>query len=211
MRKKLFSIIFSIILLPVVLFAGCKSKSKTLPAINLSKYFKDEISISRYDISESSSDTISLLTQKKAKKENLSKYTKFELNADPVWIYKMYIDSISFYVYCNESSEYQMTINLKMTNLAEESVILESKQDTVTTEDVEQQCTILPKGKKAIKCVIPINKTVVNALGSTITIDLSNSPELFSNNDDDSSSTFEWLIYGFEIHGESRTYSRTAE
>lgn len=209
MRKKLLNLLFVILILPVMVLTGCKKGSSSLPAINVSKYFKDEITISRYNIAEDSTDSISFLTQKKAKKENLSKYVKFELNADPVWIYKMYVESIVFYVYCNESSEFQMTINVKMTNLADESAILESKSDNVATEDVEQQVTIMPKGKKAIKCVVPINKTVVNSLGSTITIDFKNSPELFSSEGENESSLM-WLIYGFQVHGESRTYSRTA-
>ena len=210
MRKKLLNLLFVILILPVMVLTGCKKGSSSLPAINVSKYFKDEITISRYNIAEDSTDSISFLTQKKAKKENLSKYVKFELNADPVWIYKMYVESIVFYVYCNESSEFQMTINVKMTNLADESAILESKSDNVATEDVEQQVTIMPKGKKAIKCVVPINKTVVNSLGSTITIDFfTNSQEIFSSVGENESSLM-WLIYGFQVHGESRTYSRTA-
>ena len=210
MRKKLLNLLFVILILPVMVLTGCKKGSSSLPAINVSKYFKDEITISRYKIDDDKTDSISFLTQKKAKKENLSKYVKFELNADPVWIYKMYVESIVFYVYCNESSEFQMTINVKMTNLADESAILESKSDNVATEDVEQQVTIMPKGKKAIKCVVPINKTVVNSLGSTITIDFKNSPELFSSEGENESSLM-WLIYGFQVHGESRTYSRTAD
>jgi hypothetical protein len=39
----------------------------------------------------------------KAKAENLSKYLKFELTADNVWMYKMYVQKITFYVYCNEN------------------------------------------------------------------------------------------------------------
>lgn len=210
MRKKLLNLLFVILILPVMVLTGCKKGSSSLPAINVSRYFKDEITISRYNITDDRTDSISFLTQKKAKKENLSKYVKFELNADPVWIYKMYVESIVFYVYCNESSEFQMTINVKMTNLADESAILESKSDNVATEDVEQQVTIMPKGKKAIKCVVPINKTVVNSLGSTITIDFKNSPELFSTEGENESSLM-WLIYGFQVHGESRTYSRTAD
>ena len=211
MRKKLLNLLFVILILPVLVLTGCKKGSSSLPAINVSRYFKDEITISRYKIEKDDSDSISFLTQKKAKKENLSKYEKFELNADPVWIYKMYVESIVFYVYCNESSKFQMTIDVKMTNLADESVILESKSDNVATEDVKQQVTIMPKGKKAIKCVVPINKTVVNALGSTITIDFfTNSPELVSSEGENESSLM-WLIYGFQVHGESRTYSRTAE
>lgn len=207
MKKNLLKSILVFLLLPVMMFAGCKSKETPLPKINLSRYFKEEISVLRYGITDTTTDSLSLLTEKKAKKSNLSKYQKFELNANSVWIYKMYIESITFYVYCNESSDYQMTVNVTMSDLADESEILNSIDTNVETETVEQQCSLFPKAKKAIKCNVKINKTVVNALGSTITIDILNSPELFSS-DGETESTFMWLIYGFEIHGESRTYSR---
>lgn len=204
--KKLLKSALSFLLLPVLLFTACKKSE--LPAINLSRYLKDSISVTRYGISEATSDTLSLITQKKADKDLLSKYQKFELTADSVWMYKMYIEKITFYVYCNESSEYQMTINVKMTDLASEEDILNSKTESADTTTIEEQVTITPKAKKAVKCTVKIGKTVVNALGSSISIDLDNSPELFSNTDDETESNFMWLIYGFEIHGESRTYSK---
>ena len=69
MRKKLLNLLFVILILPVMVLTGCKKGSSSLPAINVSKYFKDEITISRYNIAEDSTDSISFLTQKKAKKD----------------------------------------------------------------------------------------------------------------------------------------------
>lgn len=201
--KKFLNTLLVLLILPVLILSGCKNSS--LPAINLSRYLKDEISVKRNDL-ESSKDSLSLLTQKKAKKSNLSKYESFELTTQAVWTYKMYIESITFYVYCNESSDYQMTLNVSMSNLASEDTINSTTSETIETETVSEPITFTPKSKKAIKCTANINKTVANALGSTITIKL-DSLEIFSG-DEENPSTFMWLIYGLEIHGESRTYNR---
>lgn len=205
MRKKILKSLLAFLLLPVLLFGACKNKE--LPSINLSRYLKNEISIKRQGVSEAKIADLSMITSKKLNPENLSQYLKFEIQANNVWMYKMYIEKITFYVYCNQSSEFQMTINVKMTDLASEQNILESKTENVETETVEEQITITPKEKKPVKCTVNINKTVINALGSTISIDTYNSPELFSG-DGEKSSSFQWMIYGFEIYGESRSYSR---
>lgn len=218
MRNKLLKTLLVFLLLPVLVFSACSKNKKMLPKINATRYFKDEITITRYvlantseeenssEINNKSTDMLSLLTAKKANTNNLSKYISFELTAQPVWIYKMYIESISFYVYCNEDSEYQMIIDLFMTDLADEDVILKATSEVVETETYNEQCTILPKAKKAIKCNYKIGKTVAKVAASKLTIKL-NSSEVFSG-DENGNSTFMWLIYGLEIHGESRAYTK---
>ena len=218
MRNKLLKTLLVFLLLPVLVFSACSKNKKKLPKINATRYFKDEITITRYvlantseeenssEINNKSTDMLSLLTAKKANTNNLSKYISFELTAQPVWIYKMYIESISFYVYCNEDSEYQMIIDLFMTDLADEDVILKATSEVVETETYNEQCTILHKAKKAIKCNYKIGKTVAKVAASKLTIKL-NSSEVFSG-DENGNSTFMWLIYGLEIHGESRAYTK---
>ena len=212
MKKILLKTLIIFLLLPMIIFVGCKDK-KTLPAISVSKYFKNEITISRHGVSfdptkpHNSTDTLSLLTQTEAKEENLSKYKEFKINAEPLWIYKMYIEKISFYVYCNESSESLLTINLSITDVASEDDIWNSSNENVETDTFSTQCTITPESRKPIKCNFPINRTVLGATGSTLTIDILNSLELYSSNEDNVS-TFQWLIYGLEVHGESRAYTR---
>lgn len=210
MKKNLLNIFMVLLLLPVIMFSGCKKSE--LKAIDSAIYLKDEIQVISYGILENDGSlaetpgSLTLLTQKKAKTDNLSKYLKFVINAQPVMMYKMYIEYISFYIYCNESAD-QMTINFTMSNLASEDGILNSKEQTVEPVTVEEQLALSPKAKKKIRCTIPINKTIATATGSTITIDVLNSTELFSG-DEETNSTFMWLIYKFEIHGESRSYTR---
>lgn len=213
MKKNLLKFFAIFLLLPAIMFVGCKNAK--LPAIKLSGYLKDEITVISYGLLESDgtlseeSESLSLLTEKKAKTENLSKYLKFTLTANPVTMYKMYVEYISFYVYCNESAE-QMTINVTMSNLASEDDIRNATNQSVETDTAEEQVAFKVKAKKSVKCTIPIKKTVATATGSTITIDIFNSRDLFSG-DGENDSTFKWLIYGFEIHGEPRAYTRNAE
>ena len=206
MKKSILKRLAIFLLLPILVFVGCK-KSDSIPAISITRYFKDDVSISRFNLTESTTDTITLLSQKKANKKNLSKYIKFELKAEPVWMYKMYIEKIVFYVYCNETSEYLLTLNLKMTDLSKEEDILNNTNENVPREDIELQYDVSPKAFKSIKCTFNINRTLNVATGSTITIDILNSLELFSSYGEDQS-TFMWLIHGFKVYGESRAYSR---
>lgn len=206
MRKNLFKSLVIFLLLPVLILVGCKNKNE-LPAIATKKYFKDKVTVSRNGFAENSTETLDILTQEKADKKYLAPYEKFELSAEPVWIYKMFIEKITFYVYCNETSETILTINLKMTDLATEEAIWNATQETVESETFESQCSVEPKAFKPIRCVFEINRAVIVATGSTITIDILNSLEIYSG-DAETKSNFMWLIYDFEVHGESRAYTR---
>ena len=206
MKKSIFRPLVIFLLLPILLLVSCKNSS-SIKAISNSRYLKKDITVSYFEFDEDSKNTTDLISSKKPNKANLSKYTKFELEADSVWMYKMYIEKITFYVYGNETSEYLLTLNLKMTDLSKEEDILNNKEGNVPREDIELQYSVSPKAYKSVKCTFYINRTLNIATGSTITIDILNSLELFSSYGD-YQSTFMWLIYGFEIHGESRAYSR---
>ncbi|MBR3885954.1 MAG: hypothetical protein IKJ33_05820 [Clostridia bacterium] len=205
--KKLLKTFVIFLLLPVLVFVGCKDDKKELPKIDTARYFKDKITIHRNAFAETSTDSLSILTKDKPDNNLLSQYTKFEINAEPVWIYKMYIEKISFYVYCSESSETILTVNLKMTDLATEDAIWAATQENVQAESFEAQCDILPEAYKSVKCNFEINRTVIVATGSTLSIDILNSRDIYSG-DAENKSTFSWLIYGLEVRGESRTYTR---
>ena len=206
MKKNLFKSLIIFLILPVLILVGCKNKNE-LPIISTTKYFKDKVTVSRNGFADASTETLEILTQEKADKKYLAPYEKFELSAEPVWIYKMFIEKITFYVYCNESSETILTVNLKMTDLATEDAIWNATQETVESETFESQCSVQPQAYKPIKCVFEINRAVIVATGSTLTIDILNSLEIYSG-DAETKSSFMWLIYGFEVHGESRAYTR---
>ena len=101
MKNKLLKSLFALLLIPVLFFAGCKDK-KSLPAIDLATYLKEEITVSYYQLEAKSTKDLSFITDTKLDEEKLGKYVKFELSANSVWMYKMFVESISFYVYTTD-------------------------------------------------------------------------------------------------------------
>lgn len=205
MKNKLLKILLAILIVPVIALSGCK-KNNPLPAIDLGTYLNDKISITNYQMETASESELSLITSSKLDKDNLGKYITFELTANSVWMYKMFIETITFYVYTTASSDLEMIINLSITNTADEETLKTITSEAPTTDTTVETCSFIPKKAKVTKCTFNINKAIAKPTGSTITIDISNSVELF--NDENTSTAFEWTIYGFEIHGESRAYSK---
>ena len=205
MKNKLLKSFFAILLIPVLFLAGCK-KADPLPAIDLATYLNSEMTVSYYQLEAKSTKDVSFITDTKFDEEKLGKYVKFELTANTVWMYKMYVESISFYVYTTASSTSEMIVNVSMTNMADEESLKKTSSEEPPTETASEQCTFIPEKGKATKCTFNIGKTVAKATGATITIDILNSLELFDT--DNGQADFQWVIYGFEIHGESRAYSK---
>ena len=106
MKNKLFKTLLVLLIIPVLFFTGCK-KEKLLPAIDLSTYLKNEISVKFYQMESASTQELSFVTAPELDKEKLGKYVSFELNSNSVWMYKMYIETISFYVYTNLKTSYE--------------------------------------------------------------------------------------------------------
>lgn len=205
MKNKLLKILFALLIVPVIAFTGCK-KNNPLPAIDLNTYLNDKISVTNYQMEEASENELSLITSSKLDKDNLGKYVTFELTANSVWMYKMYIETITFYVYTTTSSDLDMIISLSITNTADEATLKTITSEAPSTDTTVETCSFRPKKGKATKCTFTINKAIAKPTGSTITIDISNSVELFD--DENKQTAFEWAIYDFEIHGESRAYSK---
>ena len=205
MKNKLLKSLFALLLIPVLFFAGCKGNDP-LPAIDLATYMNEEMTVSYYQLEAKSTKDISFISETEFDEEKLGKYVKFELTANSVWMYKMFVESISFYVYTTASSTNEMIINVSMTNMADEEDLRKTTSEEPPISTASEQCTFIPEKGKATKCTFKINKAVAKATGATIIIDISNSLELFDT--DGGQADFNWVIYGFEIHGESRAYSK---
>ena len=205
MKNKIFKILSFLLILPVVFLTSCRKKS-SLPAIDLATYMKDDMKVTYYQIEAPSNNNLSNFSTTKLNKDTLAKYTKLEFSTDSVWMYKMYIESISFYVYTTLASSSEMIVNVSITNMSEEKDLLQSTEEEPNTFTATEQCTFIPKSKNTIKCTFNFGQTIATSTGATITVDILNSLELFDNNGEDVN--FEWTIYGFEIHGESRAYSK---
>ncbi len=199
--KKFISLTFSLMLILILpLFAGCSNGS--LPKINMSVYYQSTCTANIAYSSTAAAKSISLdtLTNQKSDTSKMAKYLDFTINGNISYLYKMYIQKIEFYVLTNQDAE-QMTFNLSVTNLAKESSI--SDYDTFT-----EMKSYNIKGYQVQKCSFEINQVVVSSAETSIKIDLSESSELLTSKTDGQENTFVWMLYGLQVYGESREYSR---
>lgn len=199
--KKFIAIIFiSIFIFSLPLLTSCANN--TLPSINMSTYFKKEItaSIITSNVTTSRTLDLSILTNSDSNHSRMDKYLDFKITANPSWIYKMYVEKIEFYVLTNQDTNDQFTITLNMSNLAKENNIsnIESYNDTLSRD---------LKAYKAQKYTFVINQVVASSTGSVINIDISESNHLLISQNNQNND-FKWMVYDFKIYGESREYSR---
>lgn len=201
--KKIFTLIFTIflILCPITL-SGCSQKS----SIDMSAYYKPAVSteVLRNKTYNSKTLYLSTLTSSSVDITQMDKYTSFELNAISSNMHKMFIEKIEFCIISNEKPFTSLSLNLTITNLAKED-------DLAGYDDFEMLIEHKEDGWVSKKYIIPINQVVATATTSKITIQ-TESTELFTSNPDNENyngnKDFKYLIYDFQIFGESREYSK---
>lgn len=197
MKKSLLSFIVLVLCLPAMFLCGCKNNKPKLPAINTARYFEKNVSASVYGKVSKRNLDISTLTKSSANKANLDQFVQYELTGDGSWIYKMYIESIYFYVYTSSATENAIEITFNMTNLANES-------DLTKTETITKTCPVKPGKNKSTLCKFDIGMVVATATTTKISIDITQTTgiEMMFNDG------FKWMIYDLTIYGESRSYSK---
>ena len=201
MKSKITKILTAIICLPIMLLCACSSKKSDLKAINLPTYYSNTVATSIYEKSNSTSIELADLIAKEPNLTILNQYTSFTLKSNAVWTYKLYIDYIYFYVYTNKATDNSLTVNISITNLANENDIENPSNDFVA------DCSMIPQKDGSFLCEVKVQKVVATATGTTLTFDILQSTEVFTDaygNDNG----FKWIIYGLEFYAESRTYSK---
>lgn len=193
----------SVLILPILFLCSCSGVSD-LPSINMQTYFEDSVTATVFNNSTSNSSTrdipLSVLTANSPNTDYLDRFVEFELEGNGAWLYKMYIDKIVFYVYTNESSDSEMIVNFSITNVAHED-------DLELTEEFTGQCSFYPQSNGSAYCELTIDRVIATATGSTITFDILNSTSGTVADEEGNTTSFRWVIYGFKIYGESRSYS----
>lgn len=187
--------------MPVLFLCGCSSKKSKLDTIRLSTYFEDTVTCSAYNKTATTTISIEDLTSEDPKLNLMGQYIEFEVKAKGSWIYKMYIDYIYFKVYTNIDVATGMTVNLSMTNLADEDDLQNP------TNDFKQDCSFTPAEDGSFNCWYKVQKVVPTASGTTLTIDILNTTEVFSD-EFGTANGFKWIIYDLKFYAESRTYSK---
>lgn len=207
MKKTLLKFLCAFLCIPLIFLCGCSGKKKTkLGAIDIDTYFSSTTATTIYYEGQTvtTKTNTSNLTLKKPNKEIIDRYESFEIKANAEWIYKMYIDYIYFYVYTSESSSSELVVNISITNAVAESDIGKELDENAK---YETQASLIPQKDGSTLCEVAIKRVIATATGATLTFDILNSvPQVFLD-ENGKDNGLKWIIYGLEIHGESRAYS----
>lgn len=197
MKKIITNLLCLILIIPAFL-TGC---SKELPVIDNATYLDSTVTANVYNSSTTRQLTLSDITANTLDTVKLDRYTEFNITCKSTWIYKMYVETISFYVYTTEASNGKMELKLSMTNLAFENDIKKPTDDFVVTAAFDA------KKNNAQLVTLNIGRTVATTTGSKITIDINESTSNTLTDEFGVDTEFKWFIYGLKIRGESRSYS----
>ena len=199
MKNSLKKIFVLLICIPVLFLCSCGGVKPTCKALpSLSYYFGNTVSCDIFNQSDKKSINTNSLENSKLNKDMLDKYAQLTLTGKSAEMYHLYIEYIYFKIYTNEESEFQLDVNINMTNVINESDIGNSEVENTTFSNT-YACVAKKKGTVQVK--IEVKRTVATATGSTLTIDVLTS-DMFA----DTESNFKWCIYDFKIYGESRSY-----
>ncbi len=206
MKKKLISLALLLLFVPLLFFTSCgKSKVKQLEPLDY--YFDSKVACEFFNPTSTRNLTINNLIGSKPDNNLLDSYKKITISSieNNSKTYHIYIDSITFYVYTNENSDYEFNLNLKISNVVDENLIgtnLNELEDENKNYSETHSCKI--KKDTSTKFTFKVNKTITGSAGTSIDFDIGNT-EVYQN---DSNYTFKWLIYGLEIHAEPRAYNK---
>ena len=200
MKNKILKIFTLLLCIPLAFMCGCSKKPSKLPKIDQTVYFESVATALTYGSNKTRDVQLEDLISNKADPLNVDSFTEITITAKSAWIYKMYIDCISFYVYTNQGADVEMIINTTITNLADENNI----SNPSTFESLP--LGLIPQPEGSILCVVEVKKTVATATGCKITFDINNSTNGTVSDDQGNITDFRWMIYDLEIYGEHRAY-----
>ena len=191
--------------MPVLILCGC-GKSKVKPQ-DFTTYFSDKVATSIYNNNSTASSMNIPSTVLAASTPDLTyanKYISLKATAKGEWLYKMYVESIYFYVYTSHTAETEMIVNVTLNNFVKEEDINNPENEDKT---LTYQCSFFPQNNNSTLCKVEVNRVVATVTTTTIEFDINNSIHGIICTEDNQPNDFKWLIYGVELVGESRSYS----
>lgn len=197
MKKIITKLLSILLIIPCLLLCACSS----VKTITLSAYYETpEATIWSSSKTEKKNLSLDDLSSKKPVTTKMDAYLQLEMKAKSDFVYKLYIEKIEFYVYANQDAT-EMTLNLSITNMAKET-------DISNAAEFETYSSIAPKKNKSVKVTMPVERVIATATGSTLTLDILDSKNTTITDENGNATGFKWIIHGFKIYGEHRTYSK---
>jgi len=187
--------------LPIIMLCACSKSKPTCKEVSaLDYYFENDIKCNLFNNLPDKNITLADITSSKLDKTKLDSYAKLTFTAKSVEIYHMYIEYIYFKLYTNQSSEFEMNVNIEITNAVNES-------DVHTAEPKDNKYintySCIAKENNIATFKVEVKRTIATVTGAQITFDILDS-EIYATNPE---THFKWCIYDFKIYGESRAYS----
>ncbi len=205
MKNKLLKICTFLLCIPMLFLCACGETPSSLPSINVSRYYSANAQTTFYNDSNKGQISIGDLTASKVNTDTAGPYVQIELAGNRSWLYKMYIDYITFYVYTNEARNSEMIINVSISNLADEDD--RNHASTFSSEPARFK----PTAGGATLCTIKVGKVVASmadADSDFLKFDILNCVNNTVADSTGNQTNFKWTIYGLTIYGESRSYSK---
>ena len=205
MKNKLLKIFTFLLCLPALFLCACGETPSSLPSINVSRYYGSGAITTLYNDTNKGQISIGDLTSSKVNTDTIGSYVQIELSGNRNWLYKMYIDCITFYVYTNESRDTEMIVNVSISNLADEN-----NRNNAQTFSAEP-ARFKPTAGEATLCTINVGKVVSSATDANsdfLKFDILNCVNSTVADSSGNETNFKWTIYGLTIYGESRSYSK---
>lgn len=186
--KKLLTI--CICLLCLIAFVGCTKDGPKTKAINIDRYFSSQVQ-SKYGNNASMNENLKLssFTGQNVDVSTLKNRSSIIFTGETSWIYGMYIECIYVTFYCNKDIEINQ-LRCTITDLDS------GETDSTLPENTHKQTTVLSgnvKRNTGYEFKVKVNKTALNS-ELTLTFAL----------EDNVDQSFEWTLYNFRVHGETR-------
>ncbi|MBQ8424636.1 MAG: hypothetical protein IJX17_01285 [Clostridia bacterium] len=201
MIHKIKNYLIAILCIPVIFFCGCSKNKPSYDAVeNLSYYFQENVECNLFKELPNKTVKLKTLTSSKLDKNSmLDAFAKITLKANGPEFYHMYIEYICFKVYTNETSDFELNVNIELTN-----AINEEDVNKIEPEDnkFETIYSCIAKKNNTAEFRVYVNRTIATTTGSTLSFNILDS-EIYATDPD---TNFKWCIFDLKIHGESKAY-----
>ena len=198
MKNKLKNLFILVICLPVMLLCSCGGEKPKCKQVNSTYYYNNEIACDIFNDSAQRKITIDSISGSKVNIDTIGAYAKMTFTGKSAELFHFYIEYIYFKVYTNEASEYELNLNINITNAIKEEDI---KKDNVDDKTYSNTFSCQTKQNGVVQVKAKIDRVIATATGTTLTIDALTS-DMFI----DTETTFKWTIFDFKIYGEARAY-----